>query len=124
MSPSRNRRTADKDRYIAKQELEVDELKTRCAVHLQKIKELQIELNKMVVKVSNKKDLQSKFCWNADDSTYVAAISKFCKEWLFPRYKFFHKMIGWSIPLRGRVYALWCLNTVLFQRGGTGRIDG
>ena len=90
MLPSRNNKSAEKDRYIAKLELEVEELKTRCAVHLQKIKELQIEMNRMVVKVSNKKDLRSRYRWNAQDSTYAAAIGKFCKEWLFPRYKFFH----------------------------------
>jgi len=90
MSPSRNNKSAEKDRYIAKLELEVEELKNRCAVHLQKIKELQIEMNRMVVKVSNKKDLRSRYRWNAQDATYAAAIGKFCKEWLFPRYKFFH----------------------------------
>jgi hypothetical protein len=90
MSPSRNNRSAEKDRYIAKLELEVEELKTRCAVHQQKIKELQIEMNRMVVKVSNKKDLRSRYRWNGQDSTYANAIGKFCKEWLFPRYKFFH----------------------------------
>jgi hypothetical protein len=90
MSPSRNNRLAEKNRYIAKLELEVEELKTRYAVHQQKIKELQIEMNRMVVKVSNKKDLRSRYRWNGQDSTYANAIGKFCKEWLFPRYKFFH----------------------------------
>ena len=89
-SPSRNNKSSEKDRYIAKLELEVEELKTRCTVHQQKIKELQIEMNRMVVKVSNKKDLRSRYRWSTQDSTYADTIGKFCKEWLFPRYKFFH----------------------------------
>ena len=89
-SPSRNGRSAEKDQYIAQLEVEVDELKHRCAVYQQQVMELKYEVNKMVVKVSNKKDLRSRFCWNTTDSTYAGGVIKFCKEWLFPRYKFFH----------------------------------
>jgi hypothetical protein len=123
MSPSRNNKSAEKDRYIAKLELEVEELKTRCAVHQQKIKELQIEMNRMVVKVSNKKDLRSRYRWNTQDSTYAAAIGKFCKEWLFPRYKFFHD--DWMEYSTSRK----SLCAMVFKHcpvpaGGIGRISG
>ena len=89
-SPSRNGRSAEKDRYIAQLEVEVDTLKNRCAVYQQQVKELGYEVTKLMARVSNKKDLRSKFRWSTADSTYAGGIIKFCKEWLFPRYKFFH----------------------------------
>lgn len=123
MSPSRNNKSAEKDRYIAKLELEVEELKNRCAVHLQKIKELQIEMNRMVVKVSNKKDLRSRYRWNAQDSTYATAIGKFCKEWLFPRYKFFHNDWMEYSTLRKSLCSMVFKHCPV-PAGGIGRISG
>jgi hypothetical protein len=35
-------------------------------------------------------DLRKKINWNGVDTTYSDGVIKFCKEWLFPRYKFFH----------------------------------
>lgn len=99
-SPSRNGRSAEKDRYVAQLELEVDGLKERCTVYGQKVKELQYELNKVVVKVSNKKDLCNNFRWSNEDTSYSEGINKFCKEWLFLWCKFFHT--NWNEYLTSR----------------------
>ena len=88
-SPKRLGRTAEKDRYIASLELEVDSLKDRCASYEEMVKELKLEINKLVVKVTNKKELRKKYNWNVADTSFSDTINKFCKEWLFPRCKFF-----------------------------------
>ena len=95
-SPKKNSRQ-DKDRIIAALELEVEELKDRCMVYGQTVKELkyekkklEVEKNKWEVKTHNNKDLRNKFGWNGNDTTYSDTVINFCKVWLFPRYKFLH----------------------------------
>ena len=46
--------------------------------------ELRLEMNKLVVRVTtSKKDLRKRYNWTKVDWTYLDAIIKFCKEWLF-----------------------------------------
>ena len=54
------------------------------------MRDLKLEINRLVVRAHNKKDLSKKFKWNGMNTTYLDAVIKFCKEWLFPRCKFFH----------------------------------
>jgi FtsZ-binding cell division protein ZapB len=86
-SPTRNK-IAEKDRQIALLELEVEAVKERCETYEHNMRDLKREMNKMVVKAHNKKDLRKKFSWNGNDNTYSDTVIKFCKVWLFPRYKF------------------------------------
>ncbi len=88
-SPTRSSRAAEKDRLIASLELERDALLERCTDYERMVRELNLEINKLVVRAHNKKDLRKKFNWNGVDTTYSDGVIKFCKEWLFPRYKFF-----------------------------------
>ncbi len=53
--------------------------------------ELRLEMNKLVVRVTTKKDLRKRYNWTKVDWTYSDAIIKFCKEWLFLWYKFFYE---------------------------------
>ena len=88
-SPTRLSRAAEKDRLIASLELERDALLERCTDYERMVRDLKLEINKLVVRAHNKKDLRKKFNWNGVDTTYSDGVIKFCKEWLFPRYKFF-----------------------------------
>ena len=54
------------------------------------MRDLKLEINRLVVRAHNKKDLRKTFKWNSMDTTYLDAVIKSCKEWLFPRCKFFH----------------------------------
>ena len=92
-SPGRGSRNAEKDRLIATLEIERDALLDRVATYENTIKDLRSEINHLLVRVSNKKDLKNRCNWTKTDDTYSLAVTKFCKEWLFPRYKFFHE--GW-----------------------------
>ena len=93
LSPSPTRaggRRATKERIIVELELEVEELRVRCATYEDTIRELRSDLAKVVVKGTTKKSLRKSLVWNDVDSTYADTISKLCKEWLFPRFKFLH----------------------------------
>lgn len=89
-SPTRSGRAAEKDRIISLLELERDALMERCATNEKMVRDLKLEMNKLLVRAHNKKDLRKKFNWNGVDTTYSDGVIKFCKEWLFPRYKFLH----------------------------------
>jgi hypothetical protein len=90
-SPTRLSRAAEKDRVIASLELERDALLERCTTYERTVRGLKLEINKLLVRAHNKKDLCKKINWNGvDTTTYLDGVIKFCKEWLFPRYKFFH----------------------------------
>jgi hypothetical protein len=89
-SPKKTGSRMEKDRYIAALELEMEELKERCMLYGQTVKELRYEKNKLEAKTHNKKDLRNKFGWNGNDATYSDTVINFCKVWLFPRYKFLH----------------------------------
>jgi hypothetical protein len=100
-SPTRSSRAADqKDPIIASLELERDASLEQCTTYERMVRELKLEINKLVVRVHNKTDLRKKFNWNGVDTTYLDVVIKFCKEWLFPRYKFFHD--DWMIYLEDR----------------------
>ena len=76
---------------IATLEIERDALLDRVAAYEKTVEDLRSEINKLLVRVSNKKDLKKTYNWTKADDTYSLAVTKFCKEWLFPRYKFFHE---------------------------------
>jgi len=94
LSPSPTRavgsRRATQERMIVELELEVEELRVRCATYEDTIRELRFDLAKVVVKGATKKSLRKSLVWNDVDSTYADTIGKLCKEWLFPRFKFLH----------------------------------
>ena len=56
-SPTRLSRAAEKDRLIASLELERDALLERCTDYERMVRELKLEINKLVVRAHNKKDL-------------------------------------------------------------------
>ena len=69
-----------------------------CNTYKRAVRDLKLEINRLVVRAHNKKDLRKKFKWNCMDTTYLDAVIKFCKEWLFPRCKFFHGQ--WMVTRR------------------------
>ena len=89
-SPGRGSRTAEKDRLIATLEIERNALLDRVTAQEKTICDLRSEMNQLVVKVSSKKDLKKRYIWTKADDTYSDAVTRFCKEWLFSRYKYFH----------------------------------
>ena len=68
---------------IAMLELERNALLDRVSAYEQTVGDLRLEINKLMVRVSTKKDLKKRYNWNKRDDTYSDAITKFCKEWLF-----------------------------------------
>ena len=54
------------------------------------MRELRADIAAVVVKGTTKRALRKSLIWNDVDSNYSLAISKLCKEWLFPRFKFIH----------------------------------
>ena len=89
-SPGRGSRNAEKDRLVAMLEIERNALLDRVSAYEKTVDDLRSEINQLVVRVSSKKDLRKRYNWTKTDDTYSDAINKFCKEWLFSRYKFFH----------------------------------
>jgi vacuolar-type H+-ATPase subunit D/Vma8 len=56
-SPTRLSRAAEKDRVIASLELKRDALLERCTTYERTVRGLRLEINKLLVRVHNKKDL-------------------------------------------------------------------
>jgi hypothetical protein len=56
---------------------------------------------KMASKGTSQMTLRKNLEWNEVDSTYSLGIGKYCKEWLFPCFKFYMRH-GWIIPSLGR----------------------
>ena len=96
----RGSRNAEKDRMIATLEIERDALLDRIAAYEKTVEDLRSEINQLLVRVSSKKDLKNRYDWTKTDDTYSLAVTKFCKEWLFPWYKFFHD--DWMTFSEGR----------------------
>ena len=88
-SPIRSK-ASTKDRYIAGLEAEIEDLKDRCRAYDGSIKEMRSRLAALQVKGHSKKDLRNSYGWDGDDIHYSDTVLRFCKEWLFPRYKFLH----------------------------------
>lgn len=82
---------AEKDRYIAELENERDEVLRQCEAYKQNVRDLRVEINTVVVRVNNKQDMKKRYRWNSVDRAYSDVVTKFCKEWLFSRYKFFQE---------------------------------
>ncbi len=93
-SPGKGSRNAEKDRMIATLEIERDALLDRVVAYEKTVEELRSEINQLLVRVSSKKDLKNRYNWTKTDVTYSLAVTKFCKEWLFPRYKNSSMTIG------------------------------
>jgi hypothetical protein len=93
-SPSLSRalgRQATQERIIVELELEVEELRVKCETYEATVHELRSEMAKMASKGTSKITLRKNLEWNEVDSIYSLGIGKYCKEWLFPRFKFLHE---------------------------------
>ena len=93
-SPSPSRalgRRATQERVIIELELEVEELRVKCKTYEVTVNELRLEMAKMASKGTSKMTLRKNLEWNEVDSTYSLGIGKYCKEWLFPCFKFIHE---------------------------------
>ena len=87
-SPTGGGRRVNLERRIAFLEVELKTSEEKCLALEQTVKDLRREITKLVVKAHTKKELREKYAWEGEDSTYADMVIKFCKEWLFPRFKF------------------------------------
>lgn len=93
-SPSPSRalgRRAMQERVIVELEMEIEELRVKCETYEATVNELRSDIAKMASKGTSKMSLRHHLKWNEADNTYSQGIGRYCKEWLFPRFKFLHE---------------------------------
>ena len=84
-------RRATQERVIVELKLEVEALRDKCSTYQELVAELRSDLAKVMVKGCTKKSIRQSMRLSEVDERYGNAVSKLCKEWLFPRFKFLHK---------------------------------
>ena len=83
-------RRATQERIIVELELEVEQLREKCNTYQETVAELRAEMAKLAVRGCTKKGMRKSLKHNEVDDRYASAITKLCKEWMFPRFKFLH----------------------------------
>ena len=83
-------RRATQERIIVELELEVEQLREKCDTYRETVAELRAEITKLMVKGCTKKGMRKSLRHNEVDDRLASAITKLCKEWMFPRFKFLH----------------------------------
>lgn len=82
---------AMQERVIVELELEVEALREKCAdTYRQEVMDLWSDNAKLIAKGGTKEEMCKSLHYNEVDDRCAGAISKLCKEWLFPRFKFLY----------------------------------
>ena len=87
-----------------------------------KIRSLELEISKSKMATRhNKRKVQEEYQWTGEETNFAEMVNHFCKNFLFPRYKFLKD--GWQdvLPERPMSVYLLCIQKLKISKGADKR---